>query len=80
MDSGLKELFNGNGGSYNFCMCNPPFFGSQEEADGQFQRDGRSEPHAAPTASATESITWGGEYCFVNRLIEDSLQLRETVR
>lgn len=80
MDSGLKELLDGNGGSYDFCMCNPPFFGSQEEVDGQFQREGRSKPHSTSTASSMESITWGGEFCFVNRLIKDSLQLRDTVR
>lgn len=80
IDSGLKELLPENDAAYDFCMCNPPFFGSQEEADGEFHRDGRSKPHAASTANATESVTWGGEFCFVNRLIKDSLQLRETIR
>ncbi|KAI9638368.1 uncharacterized protein MKK02DRAFT_22258 [Dioszegia hungarica] len=70
-DSSSKEA-----DKWDFVICNPPFFGSEDE-----MREGREAKQkgapAAPTASDNELITPGGEVQFVGQMIRESLQLRE---
>ena len=66
---------------YDFCMCNPPFFNDREEASGIKSRsDKRSLPHSVCTATDDESITEGGEVAFVRKIIEESMELKHSVR
>ncbi|PRW44527.1 methyltransferase 16 isoform X2 isoform A [Chlorella sorokiniana] len=54
-----------------FCMCNPPFFESLEEA-------GRN-PATAYGGTAPEMVYPGGELAFVSGMVQDSLALRGAV-
>ncbi|XP_065893555.1 RNA N6-adenosine-methyltransferase mettl16-like isoform X2 [Dysidea avara] len=61
--------------SYDFCMCNPPFFKDTME------RDGVNKKHQVELSGADhEVITEGGEVQFVKRIISDSLKLRSKIR
>ncbi|KAK1273286.1 hypothetical protein QJS04_geneDACA009592 [Acorus gramineus] len=57
---------------FDFCMCNPPFFESMEEAG--------LNPRTACGGTAEEMVCPGGEREFVIRIIEDSVVLKESFR
>ncbi|CAI9741036.1 RNA N6-adenosine-methyltransferase mettl16-like [Octopus vulgaris] len=76
----LRSVVEETNQTYDFCMCNPPFYSNEEEPTVASPFNKRAAPHAAATASTVESVTWGGEYQFVNQLIQDSLVLRHRVR
>eukprot|EP00794_Sanderia_malayensis_P014337 gene14337-15833_t len=79
-ESILKELM-GRDESYDFCMCNPPFFADREEACGDISRsDRRPLPVSLSTATENESITDGGEVAFVKKLVDESLHLKDRIR
>ncbi|KAG0581903.1 hypothetical protein KC19_3G018700 [Ceratodon purpureus] len=56
---------------FDFCMCNPPFFASMEEAG--------LNPRTACGGTAAEMVCSGGEEAFVARIIEDSAQLKHVI-
>jgi 23S rRNA (adenine1618-N6)-methyltransferase len=60
-------------------MCNPPFYASQDELLSLAKAKSRP-PFSACTGSASEMITPGGEIAFANRLLFESLQLKQRVR
>ncbi|CEG70069.1 hypothetical protein RMATCC62417_06028 [Rhizopus microsporus] len=64
---------------YTFCMCNPPFYESQEELE-QGLANKELEPSAVCTGSLHEMITQGGEYGFISRMIKESLEIRTRIR
>lgn len=68
--------------SYDFCMCNPPFYSDHLEAQGitSSRNDDRSDASSVSTASEAESIAWGGEVRFVSQMIEESVQLKDRIR
>jgi len=59
----------------HFCMCNPPFFDTDETP----QPNLATRPHARCAATAGEQFTTGGEVGFVLRLVADSALLREQI-
>lgn len=59
------------GESFDFCMCNPPFFESMDEAS--------ANPRTACGGTAAEMVFPGGEEAFVGRMIEDSCRLKGRV-
>ena len=66
--------------SIDFCMCNPPFYSSEEEI-----REKRIIKETLPSAKSryttSESVYHaGGEVAFVKRIIEESLQYRSRCR
>ncbi|EEQ31252.1 DUF890 domain-containing protein [Microsporum canis CBS 113480] len=63
----------------DFTMCNPPFYESREEML-QLAEEKQHEPLSVCTGAETEMITPGGEVAFVNKMIEESLRLREAVK
>ncbi|XP_030633508.1 RNA N(6)-adenosine-methyltransferase mettl16 [Chanos chanos] len=66
---------------YDFCMCNPPFFANQLEAQGVNSRNSRRPPPSSVnTGGVTEIMAEGGELEFVKRIIHDSLQLKKRLR
>uniref|UniRef100_A0A8C5P8J1 U6 small nuclear RNA (adenine-(43)-N(6))-methyltransferase n=1 Tax=Leptobrachium leishanense TaxID=445787 RepID=A0A8C5P8J1_9ANUR len=66
---------------YDFCMCNPPFFANQLEAQGVNSRNPRRPPPSSVnTGGITEIMAEGGELEFVKRIIHDSLQLKRRLR
>lgn len=73
-------------GSFDFTMCNPPFFGSIDEKV-HFPKSPAyvapihmlkvENPHATLVATQGELVTSGGEYEFVKKMVDDSLVLKE---
>mmetsp|Transcript_2504 Transcript_2504/g.7537 ORF Transcript_2504/g.7537 Transcript_2504/m.7537 type:complete len:429 (-) Transcript_2504:2387-3673(-) len=53
--------------TFAFCMCNPPFFESMEQAG--------LNPRTAHAGTAAEMVCPGGEAAFVGAMVADSLQL-----
>lgn len=67
---------------FDFTMCNPPFFDSHNDQDfANNNRTGnRPDPKNAKTGSYDELTVSGGEYEFVKKIIDESAQLRQTVK
>lgn len=57
---------------FDFCMCNPPFFETMEEAG--------LNPKTACGGTPEEMVCPGGEKAFITQIIEDSVQLKESFR
>ncbi|AQK60691.1 methyltransferase [Zea mays] len=58
--------------SFDFCMCNPPFFESTEEAG--------LNPKTSCGGTAEEMVCPGGELAFITQIIEDSVSLKNSFR
>ncbi|XP_010935061.1 uncharacterized protein [Elaeis guineensis] len=61
-----------NGENFDFCMCNPPFFESIEEAG--------LNPKTSCGGTAEEMVCPGGERAFITHIIEDSVSLKHSFR
>ncbi|KAK8953708.1 hypothetical protein KSP40_PGU004079 [Platanthera guangdongensis] len=61
-----------DGEIFEFCMCNPPFFESIEEAG--------LNPKTSCEGTPEEMVYPGGERAFITRIIEDSVGLRHSFR
>ncbi|XP_050363434.1 uncharacterized protein LOC126782261 [Argentina anserina] len=61
-----------DGEEFDFCMCNPPFFETMEEAG--------LNPKTSCGGTPAEMICPGGEKAFITRIIEDSVTLKHTFR
>lgn len=79
--STVKKVYNGpsillgvvkDGEVFDFCMCNPPFFESMEEAG--------LNPKTSCGGTPEEMICSGGEHAFITQIIEDSTKLKHTFR
>ncbi|XP_047485546.1 RNA N6-adenosine-methyltransferase mettl16-like isoform X2 [Penaeus chinensis] len=66
---------------FDFTMCNPPFFGSEEDSHtmNKSKKD-RGEPVSVPTGAVQEIVTSGGEVAFITQMIEESSHLKDKVR
>ncbi|PKA54246.1 23S rRNA (adenine1618-N6)-methyltransferase [Apostasia shenzhenica] len=60
------------GENFDFCMCNPPFFESIEEAG--------LNPKTSCGGTPEEMVYPGGERAFITRIIDDSVQLKHSFR
>lgn len=67
---------------FSFCMCNPPFFGSEDEASGKVPNRTERRPQAKTECSGTqgERVTEGGELTFVRSIVSDSMKLQTRIR
>ncbi|PGG97382.1 23S rRNA (-N6)-methyltransferase [Blastomyces parvus] len=63
----------------DFTMCNPPFYESRDELISAAKAKQRP-PFSACTGAEVEMITAGGEVAFVNRMIKESVKLRDRVQ
>ncbi|XP_030531887.1 RNA N6-adenosine-methyltransferase mettl16 isoform X1 [Rhodamnia argentea] len=61
-----------DGETFDFCMCNPPFFESMEEAS--------LNPKTSCGGTPQEMVCPGGEKAFITRIIEDSVRLKHSFR
>lgn len=61
-----------DGEKFDFCMCNPPFFESMEEAG--------LNPKTSCGGTTDEMVCPGGERAFISRIIEDSVILKNSFR
>lgn len=68
--------------TYDFCMCNPPFFSSTNELDprNQSRSENRRLPRNALTGKANEVVALGGEVEFISKLIKESVDLKLQVK
>lgn len=68
--------------TYDFTMCNPPFFSSEKEADSssKSRSSSRTLPHNAKTGSLGEVVVQGGEVAFILQMIQESAELRNMVK
>ncbi|XP_057420367.1 uncharacterized protein LOC130714487 [Lotus japonicus] len=57
---------------FDFCMCNPPFFESLEEAG--------LNPKTSCGGTSEEMVCPGGEKAFITRIIDDSAELKNHFR
>jgi 23S rRNA (adenine1618-N6)-methyltransferase len=60
------------GETFDFCMCNPPFFDNIEDAS--------LNPKTACGGSWEEMVCPGGEQAFISHIIEDSVSLKHSFR
>ncbi|KAH9966325.1 hypothetical protein BGW80DRAFT_1230306 [Lactifluus volemus] len=65
--------------SFDFCMCNPPFYASKEQLTYSSATKALS-PNAICTGAEVEMITPGGEEAFVSRMVSESITLGERCR
>lgn len=61
-----------DGETFDFCMCNPPFFESMEEAG--------LNPKTSCGGTPQEMVCPGAEKAFITRIIEDSVRLKQSFR
>ncbi|CAM8932158.1 unnamed protein product [Rhodiola kirilowii] len=61
-----------DGETFDFCMCNPPFFDDMEKAG--------LNPKTACGGTSAEMVCPGGEKAFILHLIEDSVVLKQSFR
>ncbi|KAK1548787.1 hypothetical protein Q3G72_034618 [Acer saccharum] len=61
-----------DGEKFAFCMCNPPFFETMEEAG--------LNPKTSCGGTPKEMVCPGGEKAFISRIIKDSVALKQTSR
>lgn len=61
-----------DGERFDFCMCNPPFFETMDEAG--------LNPKTSCGGTPEEMICPGGEKAFITRIIEDSAVLKQSFR
>lgn len=73
----LKHFMSGRE-SFDFCMCNPPFF-NDDAVSHENRTSRRKEPSNAATGSDKELRTEGGELCFLEQIIDESLELKERI-
>ncbi|KAK3155865.1 hypothetical protein QOZ80_2AG0099650 [Eleusine coracana subsp. coracana] len=57
---------------FDFCMCNPPFFESMEEAG--------LNPRTSCGGTTEEMVCPGGELAFITHIVEDSVSLKNSFR
>ncbi|KAM0361410.1 hypothetical protein ACHAP4_001878 [Fusarium culmorum] len=62
-----------------FTMSNPPFYKSEQELVESAKKKSQA-PFAACTGAKVEMITTGGEVAFVDRILNESLVLRDRVQ
>ncbi|KAJ7689384.1 hypothetical protein B0H17DRAFT_937225 [Mycena rosella] len=60
----------------DFTMCNPPFYSSHEDVAASADTK-EFEPNAVCTGADVEMITPGGESSFVQRMVDESIQLKD---
>lgn len=64
--------------SYDFCMCNPPFFNPYEKPVSRTPR--RKEILSVASDVDTEIATYGGEVEFIKKLIKESQILKDKIK
>ncbi|KAI0273225.1 hypothetical protein BGY98DRAFT_1090782 [Russula aff. rugulosa BPL654] len=75
----LLPLFKDTATSFDFSMCNPPFYASTEEAT-QSAAAKELLPNAVCTGADVEMITTGGEEAFVSKMVGESVTLGKRCR
>ncbi|KAG0256029.1 Methyltransferase-like protein 16 [Mortierella polycephala] len=72
-------LFQDGNNCYDFSMCNPPFYESEQDIQGSFMGK-EDRPSAVCQGTSNEMITKGGEVQFVKQMVDESSSRRERIR
>lgn len=77
----FKKLFQDSPETKTFCLCNPPFFNSQEEVVNSENRTGKRKlPRSLNSGTQSELIFQeGGELGFVKMILTESLHLKDKI-
>jgi U6 snRNA m6A methyltransferase len=65
--------------TFDFCMCNPPFYDLNEVNVTRNRSGDRAEPKNAKTGSKRELAVEGGELKFVETIIQESVELQDKI-
>jgi 23S rRNA A1618 N6-methylase RlmF len=65
--------------TFDFTMCNPPFYSSREEIE-KSTAEKELSPSAVCTGAGTEMITQGGESTFIRQMVAESLTYQTKCR
>lgn len=80
----MGSSFEPNPETFDFTMCNPPFFGSEEElektCESRSPNHPRPPPNNARTGSANEVVVEGGEVGFVLKMVDESFEMKDKIR
>ncbi|CAH1985585.1 unnamed protein product [Acanthoscelides obtectus] len=78
-DTLLKEV---DTEKVDFCMCNPPFFGSVHELNPYYsaRKTSRPRPKNSFCATVNEVVVQGGEVEFITKLINESKELGTKIK
>lgn len=77
----FEKLFQFDPSPKTFCICNPPFFSSNEEVTSAQNRTGkRKRPRSKNTGSPSEIVYEdGGELGFVTKIVSESVELKDKI-
>lgn len=75
----LLPLLKDTATTFDFSLCNPPFYASREEAT-QSAAAKEFLPNAICTGTDVEMITPGGEEAFVSKMVDESIMLGQRCR
>ncbi len=83
-DTIFGELVNENE-SYDFVVCNPPFFNDELENKGMSSAIRKPEKRHGPSSANTQRLHEavyldGGEVGFVKKIIDESIQIGSKIR
>lgn len=77
----FDELLEGNSLSFDFCLCNPPFYDDSSSSDPPKNRTGnRPGPRNAKTGCPVELSCDGGEVNFIRKIITASMKFKSRIR
>lgn len=80
-DSGLFDLLlDGNSKTFDFCLCNPPFYDDSSSGEPQNRTGNRPAPRNAKTGSRGELSCDGGEVNFIRKIFTASFKYRSRIR
>jgi U6 snRNA m6A methyltransferase len=65
--------------TFDFCMCNPPFYDLNEKNFTRNRSGDRAEPKNAKTGSKRELAVEGGELKFVESIIQESVEHQDKI-
>lgn len=78
----FSKLFQENSQQKSFCLCNPPFFSSPIEVTNAVNRTGKRKRPRSQNAGTSSELVYedGGELGFAQKILEESLELRNKIQ
>lgn len=65
---------------YDFCMCNPPFFKNDTEANSDSESESLGDDDHSAVGAPNEILFDGGEVEFVKNIIRESLIIQSQIK
>lgn len=81
VESGIFDhLLEGNSKTFDFCLCNPPFYDESGSMEPKNRTGTRPAPRNAKTGSQVELSCQGGELSFIRKIFSASLKFKSRIR